>query len=370
MPKTGEEVMIAAMNSLLLAYDNLSSIPLWLSDLFSSVATGIGLSKRKFYVNDEEILFKARRPVLYTSIEEVAQQEDLVDRCMLITLPQRDQHNQLPDEDVERNYVEMYPLLLGALYDAVSIGLRRLSKMSGQYSRMASFDRWIQACEPAIGCASGTFKKVYYQNKDRASTTIVESSYLAQLLCVLMDRLCVNEQKDVWEGSATALLQLLNKMADEQKKKEKVLPKSEALLSGKLNRLAPNLRKAKFIDVRTGVWRDRRKLIVITRLTTPSHLSENEELCNAVEDATTLMKEECSTLDALVDTSATHTTPATLFSEKHGENDNSLENVNDHGTEQNEEKFLEESEEEKAYLKRLNATLLQRKVTSDELLER
>ena len=49
--------MIAANNSRLLAFDNLSGIPAWLSDALCRVATGGSLAVRQLYTDDEEVLF-------------------------------------------------------------------------------------------------------------------------------------------------------------------------------------------------------------------------------------------------------------------------------------------------------------------------
>ena len=75
--------MIAARNSWVLAFDNVSSVPDWLSDAFCRLSTGGGLATRMLYTDDDEILFDAQRPVLLTGIEEVATRGDLLDRSLM-----------------------------------------------------------------------------------------------------------------------------------------------------------------------------------------------------------------------------------------------------------------------------------------------
>jgi hypothetical protein len=56
------ELMIAANNSYLLAFDNLSGLPHWLSDARCRLATGGSFAVRQLYTDDEEVLFEASRP--------------------------------------------------------------------------------------------------------------------------------------------------------------------------------------------------------------------------------------------------------------------------------------------------------------------
>ena len=78
--------MIAANNGYLLAFDNLSGLPNWLSDALCRLATGGSFAVRQLYTDDEEILFEAARPILLNSIEEVVSRPDLGDRAIFLTL--------------------------------------------------------------------------------------------------------------------------------------------------------------------------------------------------------------------------------------------------------------------------------------------
>jgi hypothetical protein len=51
--------MIAANNGHLLAFDNLSGLPPWLSDALCRLASGGSFAVRQLYTDDEEVLFKA-----------------------------------------------------------------------------------------------------------------------------------------------------------------------------------------------------------------------------------------------------------------------------------------------------------------------
>jgi hypothetical protein len=71
--------MIAANNSHVLAFDNVSGLPGWLSDALCRLASGGSLSVRQLYTDDEEVLFQAARPVVINGIEDVINRPDLAD---------------------------------------------------------------------------------------------------------------------------------------------------------------------------------------------------------------------------------------------------------------------------------------------------
>src|SRR5436305_262028 len=50
------ELMIAASNSHLLAFDNVSNMPFWLSDALCRLASGGSFAVRKLYSDDDEVL--------------------------------------------------------------------------------------------------------------------------------------------------------------------------------------------------------------------------------------------------------------------------------------------------------------------------
>src|SRR5947199_265451 len=52
------ELMIAANNGYMLAFDNLSGLPIWLSDALCRLASGGSFAVRRLYTDDEEYSFK------------------------------------------------------------------------------------------------------------------------------------------------------------------------------------------------------------------------------------------------------------------------------------------------------------------------
>jgi hypothetical protein len=146
--------MIAANNGHLLAFDNLSGLPFWLSDAFCRLASGGSFAVRQLYTDDEEVLFQAARPLLLNGIEDVVNRPDLADRAIFLNLPPIGQAQRRPEAELWREFEIARPRLLGALLDAVAHGLRSLTDADCRprgLPRMADFAHWIPPVKPRSG---------------------------------------------------------------------------------------------------------------------------------------------------------------------------------------------------------------------------
>jgi hypothetical protein len=63
-----QDLLVAAKNNWLVAYDNVSTMSAEWADALSMLATGIGFGGRRFYTNDEEHSFVVERPVVFNGI--------------------------------------------------------------------------------------------------------------------------------------------------------------------------------------------------------------------------------------------------------------------------------------------------------------
>jgi hypothetical protein len=130
------------------------------------------------------------------------------------------------------------PRILGALLDAVAYGLKRLPHVRlKRLPRMADFAVWIAACEPALWEA-GTFADAYQSNRDAAAATTIEADLVASALSALMDT-----RNTCWAGTATELLAALAAHVPESQQRGKGWPVQPNLLTGRLRRMAPAMRK-------------------------------------------------------------------------------------------------------------------------------
>jgi hypothetical protein len=240
-PRDARDLMIAANNGWVVAYDNLSGIKAELSDCLCCLATGGGFGTRGLYTDDEEKLFSAKRPIMLNGIEDVATRPDLLDRAVTLTLPPIPDEQRRDEDELWRRYEKMRPRVLGALLDAVSAGLKNLAgvKLAGM-PRMADFAKWVVACEPALGWEKGAFMSAYSGNVRGANEAALEASSVAGALRLLLE----GEMGRPWTGTMADLLEQLGKLVTDKVSGSEDWPRSPRMLSGALRRLAPNLRRA------------------------------------------------------------------------------------------------------------------------------
>ena len=86
LPREDRDLFIAASNGHVLAFDNVSGLPAWISDTLCRLATGGGFAVRQLYTDQDEVLFDAARPVILNGIEDIVTRPDLADRALFLTL--------------------------------------------------------------------------------------------------------------------------------------------------------------------------------------------------------------------------------------------------------------------------------------------
>ena len=194
------ELMIAATHSHLLAFDNLSSLPAFLSDALCRLASGGSLAVRRLYTDEDEVLFQAARPILLNGIENVVSRADLADRAIFLTLAPIAEQRRRSEAELWREFERARPAILGALLDAVAHGLRTLPRVRlDRLPRMADFAIWATACETAFW-STGTFVRCYETNRRASIDDVVDADPVAA---------CVQEimaTRSAWTGSAADLL--------------------------------------------------------------------------------------------------------------------------------------------------------------------
>ena len=201
-PREERDLFIAASNGHLLAFDNLSDLPPWMSDALCRLASGGSFAVRQLYTDRDEVLFQAARPIILNGIEDVITRPDLADRAIFLSLPHLQEERRRAEKEIWRDFETAQPRILGALLDAASHGLRALPEVRlEQLPRMADFALWATACEPAF-CPAGGFLHAYKANRRSAIEEVVEADPVAARIRDIM------AERVMWSGSASELLRV------------------------------------------------------------------------------------------------------------------------------------------------------------------
>jgi hypothetical protein len=239
IPKEDEDILIAAHNSWVICFDNLSGIPDRLSDIFCRLATGGGFSKRELYTNNEESITEATRPQILNGIDDVAHRGDLRNRALILNLDPIPDTARREERVIMAEFEAARPRILGALLSAVSVALKNHKPEAGPpegVPRMADFANWVIAAEAGLEMPKDTFIQTYRISAAHAVENAIESSPLAKAIQEFA------EDKKYWGGMVSDLLEELNKIAPETAKKRRDWPADSTRLSGKIRRILPDLR--------------------------------------------------------------------------------------------------------------------------------
>jgi hypothetical protein len=256
-PEDIRDLMIAANNNWLLAYDNISYLSNSVSDALCRISTGGGYATRSLYTDNDELIIDVTRPVLMNGITNIINRPDLMDRSLVIEVPILSENKRRDEKSYWAAFEEKQPYILGALLEALSVALRNLPTVKlDKLPRMADFAKLATAAETAMGLESGEFMRLYSENRESGTNTLVESSVLAQPLKLLV------AVSGKWQGTPTELLDELEKIADDRAKNSKAWPNSANKLSAELKRLAPSLRLSHTVDARSKKSNGKRTWIV------------------------------------------------------------------------------------------------------------
>ena len=237
VPRNEQDLFIAARNSHVLAFDNLSgAVSVWFSDALCQISTGGGYAARKLYTDGEEAVIDAIRPVILNGIDEVVARGDLDSRTIILTLSAILEAHRKPEAKLWARFEEARPRILGALLNALVEGVRRLPDVRlDRLPRMADFAMWAVACESAI-FPEGAFMRAYMGNRDDAIESVIDANPVASAIRELM------EKRASWAGTATELLTELEGTAGGAVKTGKEWPTSGRSLGNRLHRLSSALR--------------------------------------------------------------------------------------------------------------------------------
>ena len=245
LPNDGRELAIAATNSWILAFDNISNLPGWLSDSLCRLSTGSGTTTRTLYTDGEETIFNPMRPVILNGISEIITRGDLLDRTILVELGSIAPKNRISNRYIQENFQTAMPYILGALLNAISTAMKNLPEPRNSQEnlpRMADFVQWVEAARPALGWKKDEFLELFRQNQGSAIKTELEASPLAASFI----KFCKDQSKD-WsngetETTAKEILENLNRMVDPEVKRPRSWPRTPKALADQLRRDAPALR--------------------------------------------------------------------------------------------------------------------------------
>ena len=240
-PRNEHELMIAATNSWLVVYDNLSGLPKWLGDALCVVSTGGGMSTRELYTDSEEALFDIQRPMILNGIDELTTRDDLLGRAILLHMPRIAEAERKTEKEIMAELDKIRPQVLGAVLDVISCGLRELPNVElPSKPRMADFAEWVTACERALGWTPGEFLAAFNKNQDEAKIALIDNDMFATSLVEFVSGALEGGNLEISSGLLLTTLEERSNITP--RNRPDGWPRSPRGVSGKVRRFAPALR--------------------------------------------------------------------------------------------------------------------------------
>ncbi|HEX2070808.1 MAG TPA: hypothetical protein VHF90_04065 [Thermoleophilaceae bacterium] len=264
LPRSERDLAIAAEGAHVLAFDNLSGLPTWMSDALCRLSTGGGFATRALFTDDEEWVVEITRPLVLNGIDAIATRQDLITRALVIRLDTIPPEDRVDEAEILAAFEAERPRLLGALMDAVSMAIQQApSTQLSHRPRMADFASWVTAAEPALGWEPGTFLAAYEANAAYALRLSLDGSPVARAVTELV-RSPGGEPS--WEGTPTQLLDVITQFRPLEVTKGRAWPANAQSLSRKLTLLAPALRAdgIDIVDMHQGRDADKERWVVVT----------------------------------------------------------------------------------------------------------
>jgi hypothetical protein len=220
LPLSSRDFFIAAANSHIQAFENVSRLSDTMSDHLCRLATGGGLRLRRLYTDIDETLLRTARPIMLEGIANFVTRADLMDRALILNLEQPSTRK--TERALQADFEKLRPGLFGALLDLMAVGIRQLP-----HTHLVNPPRMADFCSLGVACGLDGFEAAYAANRQAAINVALEHDALACAVRALV------AQQRMWEGTATELLDIIEPM---------IKVANAKVLADELRRLAPMLR--------------------------------------------------------------------------------------------------------------------------------
>jgi hypothetical protein len=328
--KSIDEFAVVAAQHRVLFFDNLTSLPAWLSDALCRAVTGDGFMKRTLYTDAETTTLAYQRLVGLSGINNVVDKPDLLDRSLILQLAPITPEQRREEGEYRQQFEELAPAIFGGMLDvlAKTLEIAPTIKLTSR-PRMADFARWGAAAAVVTGVTIESFFLAYGGNVGRQNEAAFEASPVAQAVLEFM------ENRTSWDGRPGDLLEQLTLAAEalHLDQHDRQWPKNPQWLHRRLTEVEANL-LAQGIQVTWSRTGERRTVRIekvgensVTGVTDDNILKINElsmtpcaaELFDDVTDSVTTTFYKENTSDDSDDNDATATsagvTPFTVMAD-------------------------------------------------------
>jgi hypothetical protein len=176
--------LVAGLNYLLCTCNNMSHINAEMNDFFCQSIDGMGYSSRRLFTNASEFSLSLCRPYIFTSRLPVVTYPDLLERTIVLDVPNfGEKETRLAPDKYWPEFDKYYEDIWGGILDLVVIGMRNKDKHEVRGNpRMKSFVQFAMALEETVGMKKDTFLPLYNELHVKAATNSIMNDELGAAL--------------------------------------------------------------------------------------------------------------------------------------------------------------------------------------------
>ncbi|WP_417779592.1 hypothetical protein [Stutzerimonas xanthomarina] len=236
VPRSAEDIFVAARASAMLSYENVSYLSAPMQDALCIVATGGGFAKRTLFSNFDESVIDVKCPIILNGIAASVTAQDLVDRTISIELPVIAERREA--SELWHEFQQLAPSLLGALLDIAAKALEILPTVQlppEKRPRLLEYARLGMAVAQAMGDEPEAFLREFNATRQETLLRTIDESPVAAAIQELMS--------DRAEGVADSVKGLLVLLEKYRPPNCDSWPRSPKGLGDAMRRAAPALRQ-------------------------------------------------------------------------------------------------------------------------------
>lgn len=250
----------------ILYFDNLSGINGEISDILCKIATGAGVSLRKYYTTAETITISAGAAIILNGIYNPAERPDLMDRSITINL--RHLQSRKSCHKLNEKFEQVKPQILAGLFEMLSHAIIKKDNITvsdeENTPRMIDYTRFGTACEEYLGLEEGEFLEIFRRRSNNAVEDSMSNDVVIEaVVLIINEELDGNDScKIVYGNLFNLVIKKLNELYPELH--PLIKPKAPNSLARYINRKIQYLRKTEGLEIVTKRTK-KHSMVLVTR---------------------------------------------------------------------------------------------------------
>lgn len=174
-------------------FDNVTSAPQTIADLFCMTVTGGNFIKRKLFTDSDEVVYNLQKPIITTSLDIWTNAADLLDRCLFVELASVAQTSRRDRTSLLAEYNDKQGIYLDGFLKVLAKTLKKYKTIHLDHlPRMADYYKWAYAASLSLGFDENDFVEAYRQSRLKGQLHSLDQDGFGRIFVKFLD--CIGPQ--------------------------------------------------------------------------------------------------------------------------------------------------------------------------------